>query len=209
LPNLSLYPRKKHEHISPNDPEGLRDLKIKKTLFNVDSEIEELLYHKNIQEEKLKRIDIKAKSILESISSLTTRNKMRENWETITKKGEEGIAKIWETKREFLRSSAHMINLGTVTPFKERTNYKRDETLSYKQALLKNSNEQAFGMRHKFAVNQASRNRRETITDNVRTNIDMDCVENSNYPPSNDWTMVSHSKNDKRSQMTARMKKWH
>ena len=216
LAEPKLVPKKKHEHIAPHDPEGLREVKIKKTLFNVDCEIEELLYHKNIQEEKVKRIDVKAKSTLEGISSSTVRHKMQEDWEIITKKGEESIAKMWEKKREFLQSSAHMIKLGTVTPSKDKSSLKRSETLSYKQALLRNSNEQSFDGKHKTDGNRMIRRQQENTINNATTSVSQAATNYRNHTidnrragvdiDSNDWTMVSRSKNGKGWQTSTRMK---
>ena len=225
LAEPKLVPKKKHEHIASHDPEGLREVKIKKNLFNVDCEIEELLFHKNIQEDKVKRIDAKAKSILENIPSIATRSKIEEDWKTITQKGEESITKMWEKKREFLQSTAHMIKLGTVTPSKEKGSFKSNESQSYKQALLQRRNVQSSNIGQKPASNQVVWHRRDNInsnfgairsqmptnyqkctTDNSGENVDIDSADYSNNFNNNDWTMVSHSKNGRGWQTKGRMK---
>ena len=106
-------PRKKHEIIHQADSAALKEIKIKKTLHNVESEIEELLYHKSIHENKVSSIDTKAMSLIDSISNEEVRNKTRDKWFFLVKAGEASVQKSWLKKRTFIESDKHLIVLGS------------------------------------------------------------------------------------------------
>lgn len=214
LETPQLVPRKKHEQIFANDADPLKEIKVKKTIHNVESEIEELLYHKSIQEEKVRKIDSKARAIFsQNTSSLS--NNLEENWKIITKKGEESIAKIWENKRSFLRSTAHMIQLGSVNANKkhnlpvQQNSANADMTSVQNVGVLKNNTQSYKSALIKKQPFKYNSNLQNSKSNTYVRNVQYTRPSLANPMPSCDidqeseasWTTVTRSKNGQRSKI--------
>lgn len=107
-----LVPHKLHEKILQNDDEKIKAIKIKQTVQNVEMEIEKLQIHQVIHENKITKIDEKAKELLNNIVNSATKDTLARNWTTITERNETGLTKKWIERTTFLRSERHITELG-------------------------------------------------------------------------------------------------
>ena len=204
-------PHNLHETIHKNDPDTLKEIKVKKTIHNVNSEIEELLYHKSIHENKVCTIDRKAVAIIDSIPSEEIRNKTREKWNLLIRFGEENVQKAWLKKREFLQSDKHLIVLGTCkTVIKPAS--KQYENRSYVQRFQSNNNIPQNNVPRDCDAAKSNACRQTKHSNNLSYSE----VTRNNYEAINDddnhnpWTLVSHRQKNFRSQPShSRLKQFH
>ena len=225
-------PHKLHERIHKSDPDTLKEIKIKKTIHNVNSEIEELLYHKSIHENKVCAIDRKAVFLIDAIPSEEIRNKTREKWNLLIRYGEENVQKAWLKKREFLQSDKHLIVVGTCATTNKPA-FKQYENRNSAQRIQNNNIPRSNITKNTIVFENKKYNDNDTLQNNARrdcettqsnacrqnkhsNNLSYSEVTRNNYEAINHddnnspWTLVSHRQKNFRSQPShSRLKQFH
>lgn len=109
-------PHKLHEKTHRTDNDAIKTIKLKKSVQNVELEIEKMQIHQNIHRNKVMKIDAKAHEVISKVQDSDTREKYTKNWSSIVLRHEENLKKKWQEKMNFLKSERHMMKLGSYFP---------------------------------------------------------------------------------------------
>lgn len=146
-----LVPKKLHEPVLHTDSDELKEMKNRRTLRNVEDEIEKLNYHKKIQQNKIAVIDAKAKTVIQSITDTSAQAHILANWNAITKRGEESIENKMQKKRQFLEGDNHMVELGNFIGQRKSNGPQGGGRKSIRDNQAMNPSRAKYGYReHKF-----------------------------------------------------------
>lgn len=110
--NPQRVPRKLHEAINRSDNPNINELKKDMTIKRVESEIQKLTIHKTIHENKVKKLEEQAKSMISNLEDAVYQTTMKEKWDNMISLASQATVNKWSQRANFLRSEHHMVVLG-------------------------------------------------------------------------------------------------